>query len=173
MEITKLSTEEWQKYKELRLRALKEDPQAFGASYKTNFEYPEKEWKRRLENASKGKTNWLLFAREGIKLAGMIGAFLEDGVTDTATIYFVYVPIEEREKGISNKLMDGILKELSQKPFLRKVKLVVNKDLIPAVNLYKKFGFTEVGTQKFKMGNNKLTDELVMERQLPYLPKLD
>jgi len=69
--------------------------------------------------------------------------------------------------------MDGILKELSQKPFLRKVKLVVNKDLIPAVNLYKKFGFTEVGTQKFKMGNNKLTDELVMERQLPYLPKLD
>lgn len=166
IEIVRLTSVDWQEYKALRLRALKEDSQAFGANYQTNLEYPETEWKRRLENASKGKTNWLLFAREKNKLVGMLGAFIEDGDTDTATIFSVYVPVEERGKGISNELMEGILKELSQKSFLKKVKLMVNKDQKVAVGLYKKFGFEEVGMQHFKMGNGRLADELMMERSL-------
>jgi ribosomal protein S18 acetylase RimI-like enzyme len=170
IEIVKLTSSDWQEYRAIRLRSLKEDPQAFGANYQSNFEYPEEEWKRRLENASKGEKNWLLFAKEGDKFVGMIGAFLEDGATDTATIVSVYVPIEERGKGVSNKLMDGILKELSQKDFLKKVKLAVNKDQKSAVSLYKKFEFEEIGVQYFKMGNGELADELMMERQLPYSP---
>lgn len=166
MKIGKLSTLDWQEYKALRLRALKEDPQAFGASYQTNLAYPDTEWKRRLENASKGETNWLLFAKDNDKLVGMIGAFIEDGDIDTATIFSVYVPIEERGKGISNELMDSILKELSQKSILRKVKLMVNKDQTAAVGLYKKFGFRETGIQHFKMGNGEFADELMMEKPL-------
>lgn len=166
IEIVKLTSADWLEYKALRLRALKEDPQAFGASYQTNLEYPDTEWKRRLENASKGEINWLLFAKKNNKLVGMIGAFIEDGDTDTVSIFSVYVPTEERGKGISNKLMDSILKELLQKPFLKKVKLMVNKDQMAAVGLYKKFGFKETGIQHFKMGNGELADELVMERPL-------
>lgn len=167
MEIIKLSIEDWQEYKKLRLRALKEDPQAFGASYKKNVKYPVKEWKRRLENALRGESNWLLFAKENDKLIGMIGAFIEEGSNDTATIIAMYVPKEERGKGISKKLIDGILNELSQKSFLKKARLMVNKNQIPAVDLYQKFGFREVGKLKFKMGDGKLAEELVMERDLP------
>jgi predicted GNAT family N-acyltransferase len=166
MEIVKLSVGNWQEYKDLRLRALREDSQAFGANYEINYKYPEEEWKRRLNNASKGETNWLLFAKENDKLVGMIGAFLEDKAIDVATIISVYVPSEERGKGISNNLMKSILKELTRNSFLKKVKLTVNKNQISAVNLYKKFGFEEVGTQQFKMGNGELVDELIMERKL-------
>lgn len=87
---------------------------------------------------------------------------------DNATIYSVYVPKEERGKGIANKLMENLLTELSQKTFLKKVKLTVNTNQTSAVELYKKFGFQEIGTQQFKMGDGNLADELIMERQLPY-----
>ena len=166
MEIGKLQIKDWQEYRDLRLRALKEDPQAFGASYAENAKHSEEEWKRRLDNAIKGEANWLLFAKENDKLVGMIGAFIEKGATDTATIIAMYVPIEERGKGISKKLMEGILNELSKKPFLKKVKLMVNKDQIVAVNLYKNFGFKEVGKLHFKMGNGQPAEELVMEINL-------
>ena len=168
MEITKLTGTEWQEYRNLRLRALKEDPQAFGTNYKTSLEYTEEEWKRRLDNASKGETNWLLFAKDNDKLVGMVGAYLEKEVKDTATIISVYVPNEERGKGISKKLMEHLLNELSHKTFLKKVKLTVNKNQASAVGLYKKFGFLETGTQRFKMGDGKFATESIMERELPY-----
>lgn len=166
MEIIKLAIEDWQEYKKLRLRALKEDPHAFGSSYSDIVNDPEKEWKRRLENALKGETNWLLFAKENDRLVGMIGAFMEEGATDAVTIIAMYVPREERGKGISKMLMEGILNELSQKSFIKKVKLMVNKIQTPAVNLYKKFGFSEVGKLNFRLGDGKLADELVMEKNL-------
>lgn len=43
MEIIKLPVSDWEKYKEIRLRALKEDPQAFGASFEDNAKYDEAE----------------------------------------------------------------------------------------------------------------------------------
>jgi ribosomal protein S18 acetylase RimI-like enzyme len=168
MEIVKLPVESWQEYKALRLRALKEDPQAFGASYQKNVEYPDEEWKRRLVNGLGGDRNWLLFARENGKLVGMIGAFMEEDSEDTATIISVYVPKEDRGKGISAILMQGMLKELSAKPNLKKVNLTVNKDMIPAVGLYNKFDFIEVGIQPYKMGDGNTVDELMMERRLPF-----
>ena len=96
----------------------------------------------------------------------MIGAFMEDGDKDIATIVSVYVPVEKRKQGISGKLMESILIELSGKSYLKKVKLAVNKEQIPAVNLYKKFGFTVTGKQNFKMGNGESAEELVMEKEL-------
>lgn len=168
MEILKLPVDSWQEYRDLRLQALKEDPQAFGSSYQTNFEYPKEEWQRRLTNAAVGKINWLLFAREKDKLVGMIGAYMEDNSVDMATILSVYVSKKERGKGVSIKLMEGMLEELSGKSFLKKAKLRVNRDQLPAVGLYKKFGFKEVGTEPHKMGDGKLVDVLVMERSLPF-----
>jgi len=169
MEIVKLSAEDWEEYKTLRLRALKEDPQAFGTTYQKNIAYPKAEWQRRLASVAKGETNWLLFARENNKLVGMIGAFIEEDVEGTATIFGVYVPKEERGRGISIKLMEEILKELSKKSIFKKVKLMVSKNQLPAIGLYKKFGFKQVGIEHFKMGDGNIAEELVMERPLPYV----
>ncbi len=164
MEIIKLPVSRWQQYKEVRLRALKEDPQAFGASYDDNAKYTEEEWRRRLINAENSDRNWLYFAEENKTLKGMIGAYMEKESKDTATVISVYVPLEERGRGISKLLMQKLLDELSSKQYLKKVALTVNKDQIAAVNLYKKFGFVVKGQQNFKMGNGKDAIEYVMEK---------
>ncbi len=138
MEIVKLATDQWEDYRNLRLRALRKDPQAFGASYKTNLSYSEEEWKRRLKNAVEGKTDWLLFAKENSNLVGMLGAYMEKGDPHTATLVSMYVPKEERRKGIAARLMEAMLSELSQKVFVKRAKLTVNEKQTVAVSLYKK-----------------------------------
>jgi ribosomal protein S18 acetylase RimI-like enzyme len=168
MEIVELSVEEWQVYRDLRLRALLEDAQAFSSTYATALESPEETWKRRLEEALKGERGWLLFARERGRLVGMIGAYVEENATDTVTIVSVYVPREERGKGISAKLMESILNQLSNRPLLKRAQLAVNKDQTAAVRLYEKFGFRQTGSEALRMGDGSLAEELTMERALPF-----
>lgn len=43
---------DWQIYKDLRLRALKDSPDAFGTTYHDACKYPESLWQARLENVS-------------------------------------------------------------------------------------------------------------------------
>jgi ribosomal protein S18 acetylase RimI-like enzyme len=172
VEIIELPVEEWQAYRDLRLRALREDPQAFSTAYAKAAENTEAAWKARLEEARQGEKGWLLFARERDKLVGMIGAYVEDNATDTATIVSVYVPKEERGKGISVRLMEGILQRISGKPSLKRALLAVNKDQIAAVALYEKFGFRQTGSEPLRMGDGSLAEELTMERPLPYRGRL-
>ena len=72
--ITRLPVERWRKYRELRLRALKTDPQAFGQSWEEAVKHPEERWRERLIDAAQGKS-WLVFAERDGELIGMSGAF--------------------------------------------------------------------------------------------------
>jgi hypothetical protein len=51
-------------------------------------------------------------------------------------------------------------------PEIKKIKLSVNKDQIPAVNLYKKFGFEVVDTENAQLGDGNFYDEYLMEKSL-------
>ena len=83
----------WKDYRDVRLEALREDPQAFGSSYQDNVQKPDSYWQGRLAEAAEGKNSWLLFAKENDRLIGMIGAFQSDDDTkhNTATIISLFV----------------------------------------------------------------------------------
>lgn len=168
MEVVNLRVENWQEYRKLRLRALKEDPQAFGSSYADSLNQPDEFWKRRLADAADGMRSWLLFAQEGEKLTGMIGAFLEEVPTDTATIVSVYVPLEARGQGIAVLLMEAMLGVLSATPSLTKAQLSVNVTQLPAIQVYKHFGFREIGVHPSTTGAGKAVSQLIMQRDLPF-----
>ena len=96
----------------------------------------------------------------------MIGAFIEDGVTDSATIVSMYVPAEERGKGISSRLMEEILKLLSAKPALKAARLAVNVTQLPALKLYNRFGFLEIRREAAETGDGQPVEQIIMERKL-------
>ncbi len=58
MEILRLPVENWKEYRELRLRALREDPEAFSSSYATAIDEPDEFWRGRLAEAAQGKRGW-------------------------------------------------------------------------------------------------------------------
>src|SRR5512144_2887178 len=89
IEIILLPPEQWERYRKIRLESLLEEPQAFGSSYTTMAQQPPEYWQGRLADAALGEKSLLLFAQEGDRLVGMIGAFFGEE-PDVAEIVSVY-----------------------------------------------------------------------------------
>jgi len=168
MDVLKLPVEHWDDYRALRLRALKEDPQAFSSAYADAVALPEEAWKKRLADAWNAERNWLLFARQGVDLIGMIGAYIEDESSGAVTVVSVYVPKENRGAGVASRLMRELLLVLSDVPSLKQARLRVNLTQHAAVQLYRRFGFLRVGLEPSTTGAGQLVQQLLMQRELPY-----
>lgn len=162
--IINLPSSRWPEYRRLRLEALQDSPQAFGASYDNDVAYPDEHWIGRLRESGEGKAVSLFAEREG-ELVGMIGAFFAAG-PEVATIVAVYVRPQARGQGVGKMLVDAVLDRLRKMPETRKATLMVNVDQAPALALYRSAGFIEAGTERVRLGDGKLYDELIMERLL-------
>src|SRR5512138_3716001 len=104
IEIIQLPPEQWERYRKIRLESLLEEPQAFGSSYTTMQQQPPEYWKGRLADAAQGKKSLLLFAQEGDRLVGMIGAFFGEE-PDVGEIVSVYASRAVRGRGVGKTLM--------------------------------------------------------------------
>lgn len=155
--------EEWQAYRDLRLEALKTEPQAFGSTYQEALRCPDAYWQARLKDAADSTQSWLLFAKKDGCLVGMIGAFVE---SEIANVISVYVVETARGQGISKRLLSALLTELSASGNVETARLTVNKDQLPALALYRRFGFEIVREEECLMGDGELHAQYVMERAL-------
>jgi len=164
--ITRLPVERWREYRELRLRALKTDPQAFGQSWEEAVKHPEERWRERLIDAAQGKS-WLVFAERDGELIGMSGAFQwpEDIEANRAMIIAVFVDESARGHGLGERLMQAVMEELRAAGLASAI-LAVNPIQTAAVRLYEKMGFRVIGTEFNLMGTGKECEETVMERSL-------
>ncbi len=167
IEIVTLPVFSWQEYKELRLRALKTEPQAFYSSYEKEVVYPDDKWQQRLRNVENGKS-WMFFARLNGKLVGIVGGYRskEDIHNNRVQIWGVYVDPQARRKGIAKSLMEKMLEELKKHSDIAIVRTEVNVDQQPAKKLYEKFGFEVAGTESLVLGDGLEHKELIMELRL-------
>jgi ribosomal protein S18 acetylase RimI-like enzyme len=165
LEIIPLPPAHWQLYRDLRLEALRTEPQAFGASYEENAQKPDDYWQGRLRETAEGVKSWLLFARAEDRLVGMIGAYAPDQ-TDTIELISMYVSPVVRGKGVANALMEALLEALGKTLRFRHVRLAVNVDQGPAIALYQRSGFQIEGEQMVRMGDGLMHRELVMGKAL-------
>jgi RimJ/RimL family protein N-acetyltransferase len=161
--IAKLPPEKWQAYKALRLRALRDDPQAFSESFQKAVAYPDERWQQRAAEGYAGKVSLMVFASEGEQLVGMMGVFFPPHDPGMALIVGMYVVPEARGKGISKQLMAALLRELKANPGINKAALSVNKGQLAAVKLYESFGFKLVGEENTQLGDGKYYDAYLME----------
>lgn len=156
-EIISLSPEDWQQYRDLRLRALKEEPQAYGSTYEDNAKRPDEFWRERIEDTLNKNTQWLVFARSGGTLVGMAGAFAEKE-PDNAQVVAVYVVPEARGKGISKLLMQELLTRIKTNEKVKKITVDVNPQQVAAFNLYKNSGFQIIKQYRLILGDGKEHD---------------
>ncbi len=70
-----------------------------------------------------------------------------------------------QEKGVGSSLMKRLMDEADEKLGLRRIELLVLTDNIPAISLYKKFGFKIEATRKnAAVKDGKFVDEYFMGR---------
>jgi RimJ/RimL family protein N-acetyltransferase len=160
IEVRRLPPESWKEVRDLRLRALKTDPMAFGSSYEEEEKLPEEEWKRRMKEA-------LFAVSDENKIVGTITYLFNDRpkTKHIARIFGVYVDPKYRGHGIGKQLLERTLQLIQENKDIVKIQLFVNKDQEVAVRLYRNNGFEIVGQMKkeIKVGD-EFYDELIMEK---------
>lgn len=156
--VKKIEKNDWKNYRDIRLEALKEEPDAFGGSYN---EYKDKDDLYWIDKASlsgeKSERNFICAVLDNNNFISIGGAYQDEN--NEWNIIAIYVKKEFRGLGVGSLLLNKILEELKtrkvEKAFLR-----VNTKRIPAIFLYKRFGFEIIKTIPNQMsGDGNLHDE--------------
>ena len=149
-------------YREIRLAALKENPEAFSSSYEEEKEYPLESFKNRL--------NFDHFFTFGAfvenKLVGVVTLLVETKIKTKhrANIVAMYVDPENRKSGIGRQLMTAAIKKATEIREVEQIYLSVNSSNEPAKKLYNSLGFKTYGIDKngLKIGDTYFDEELMV-----------
>ncbi len=160
--IKKLTKNDWQEWREIRLEALKKSPDSFLSSFEEEAKTPDNTWAEQLENSIK----FGYFIND--KIVGCCGLSVEKAtkISHTGTLWGMYVKNEARGGGVGLALVD-FTKNHAKKSHVKHLYLGCNAENHNAVKLYKKCGFKVYGTRPdyTKIGS-KFYDDLIMMCEL-------
>lgn len=138
-----------EQYRALRLKALREHPEAFGADYVLNEARPIAYWTNLIRQAEQEETQRRIFVAEHEgKICGMMVIMRADSpkTAHNCNIYSVYIDPSLRGQGVASRLMEACLAWAKQQA-LRLVKLSVVASNASALQLYLRHGFTVYGVE--------------------------
>ena len=142
-EVDRIRPEEWPRLRDLRLRALRADPLAFGSNWKRERSFPEERWRQRARQGAEAwdQGTWVLREKEGA-LSGMVAAHAEG---EAVTIFALWVEPRLRGRHLGGRLLDRALLWCRTQYPRRNVVLHVNPREAAAVALYVRRGFVFTG----------------------------
>ena len=134
--------EEWERARDLRLRALEDSPDAFGATLEHERTFGEAEW-RSWVSGWKGTTNVFLTAEDGETWLGMAVGSVSDG-DPVGHLYAMWVEPDARRSGLGTTLVDGVL-AWAREAGVPEIELGVTENHGGAVAFYERMGFADTG----------------------------
>jgi RimJ/RimL family protein N-acetyltransferase len=148
MIIRLLDTSDADIYREIRLRSLKDNPEAFLTSYE--FEKA-KSMEVTQNNLMPSDSKFTLGAfNENNKLVGIV-TFVREGnskITHKGNVFAMYVSPELRGQGIGKALMINLVEKAKLFDRLERINLTVISNNFSAKNLYNSIGFEVYGTER-------------------------
>ena len=137
IEIVTATVNDVDRLRALRLAALKDTPDAFGARYDDEVNKPILEWQDRLKN-----THWCFVVADGVDVGLLAVDRAEKDRNSDCWLSSWWIKDEFRGSGIP-KLMLTWLEQLCRENNWKKIGLGVWPDNLRAIAAYKKLGFTE------------------------------
>jgi ribosomal protein S18 acetylase RimI-like enzyme len=148
-------------YRDLRLNALGQNPEAFGASLAESITVPLEDLEDRITSSERS----LVFGAFAPELIGIVGLTRRNGskLQHKATIWGMYVSPEARGKGIARALMERAIERAKDMPYVEEVVLSVVTSNQIARELYTSLGFASYGyeTRALRIGGTYLDEELM------------
>jgi ribosomal protein S18 acetylase RimI-like enzyme len=137
--VRRVGEPEWERFRELRFRALREDPLAFGSTLEREEHFPEELWRERM--AAPTSSYWIA-ADPDDRFVGMAVAARLEGEYH---IFSMWVEPERRGAGLGGRLLDAALAWVEESTAGAPVRLDVNPRQVAAVRLYRSRGFRATG----------------------------
>ena len=162
--IRPLTVADVDRYWPLRLRALYEEPGAFGSSYEDQCDRDMVDVVARLLEMTSGD-GFVLGAFVGEELTGIVSLGRETyrKGRHKAGVYQVYVAPEVRGRGYGRWLMEDLITRAREIEGLEQLLLAVNTANAPARTLYIALGFEPYGLERRAL---KLPDGTVLDEEL-------
>jgi ribosomal protein S18 acetylase RimI-like enzyme len=132
---------EWHLYRDTRLYALRDSPDAFASTYEEEALRADQSWKARIISAFSSNYDHALFALANNQVCGLAWGKLS---ADAVDIFQMWVNPKSRGLGAGRALLDELLAWARTCGALR-VRLGVTAADTPAMHLYKAFGFLSDG----------------------------
>lgn len=142
--IEPLTPSAWERYRRIRLRALKENPEAFGSVYADQLPQPDSFWINRLKQPN---TAILIAVTDSGEDVGLAVGAPEDDET-AAGLFSLWVAASARRSGVAGRLVDAVIDWAFQSGY-PKLLLDVGDLNHAAISLYASRGFVPTG----KTGN--------------------
>jgi ribosomal protein S18 acetylase RimI-like enzyme len=154
---------EWQNLRDLRLRALKGDPQAFGSTFADEASDPDSEWEEWAEGSELGQQSRTFIAvAQNAWQAMVFVSLLDDG---DAGLFALWVDPRYRGQGLARALVEAVV-EWAREHEATAVALSVAEDNEPAQRLFRSSGFAYTGARR-PLPSRPEVATLAMRRVIP------
>ncbi|KRF30597.1 GNAT family N-acetyltransferase [Nocardioides sp. Soil805] len=102
--IEQLGPDDWQEFREIRMRALADAPTAFSMTLADAEEQPEEVWRGRLDQGDP-----ILAVRDGDRLVAMGGGWRPPEDPDRVMVWGMWTAPEARGRGYARALLDHLV----------------------------------------------------------------
>ena len=149
-EIRQLKNKDALAYHELRLRGLREHPEAFTSSFEEESRKPLGWAQERLAHAPEAPYNFVLGALSDARLIGIVGVSVEPRakIRHKGTVFGMYVAPEYAGRGVGQRLLTACIQRARGIPGLEQLQLTVTDSNARAKTLYEKAGFRAFGLEQ-------------------------
>jgi len=144
LSIRRFSSAEWRAYRELRLAALTDSPDAFGSTLEREGASSDDQWAARLASGVASATDLPLVAEVDGRPVGLAWGRIEAAAPDTADLFQMWVSPAHRGIGAGRLLVDAVIRWARSQRATQLVLGVTCGDT-PAVRLYARAGFVPDG----------------------------
>ena len=152
--IRRVDEDDWPTVRDVRLRALRESPEAFGSSLAREERFAESHWRMRLRTSAL----WVALDDDGTP-RGLVQLVQEPGSPeDDRHVVSLWVAPEARRQGIGRSLLDTVVRGGADDGAAT-VSLWVVDDNADAVDLYVRAGFTRTGERQVLPRDPERTEE--------------
>ena len=146
MQVRRLESDEWERFRTVRLRALADAPDVFGATLAEESALTETDWRRRLEAPDRAAFVVETTGSHGGHgdIVGLATGGPAPDLPNVAALYGMWVAPEARGQGNGEALVDAVKAWATEAGFPT-LGLGVTTTNAPAIALYERTGFTDTG----------------------------
>ncbi len=144
VEIRRIRTGEWAEYRDVRLRALRSDPLAFGSTLAREEGFAEQEWTDRTQRGACAADGSKFVARTST--GEFVGLIAVAKYRDEWHVFEMWTDPAWRRRGVGGRLLDAALAWFRQMAPGERLQLDVNPRQAAAERLYRSRGFRRTGT---------------------------
>jgi ribosomal protein S18 acetylase RimI-like enzyme len=154
VEIRRVTRDEWEALRDMRLRALADAPDAFATTHAEAMTRPDDWWRDWAQRSAESDTQAMVLAWNDDEPVGLAGVFvLDDGAW---CVISMWVDPSARGRGIGRALLDAVVAWARGQDPGRAIKLGVTDGNNAARALYESYGFRDNGVSEPLRATSKL-----------------